>query len=211
MRLIDLTHVIDPQMQVFPGTKPPQLQHEGKVSMDGYTVTTVTLQNHIGTHMDAPAHMVEGGLTLDQMPVATFYGTAVMIDARNSVGEIEVSQLKKDESIIAQSDFVVLFTGWSRYFGEETYFGRFPVLSNEAAMWLTQFKLKGVAMDTISVDPMESKDFINHKILLNHGFVVVENLKNLDAIKQKTCILSMMPLHFVKSDGAPIRAMAILE
>lgn len=211
MHYIDLTHVIDPEMQVFPGTAQPQLIHQGSVAEDGYTVTTITMQNHIGTHMDAPAHMISGGLTLDQMPISTFYGSAVIIDASQHKGDITVPFLEKYERRISESDFVVIYTDWSRYFGQASYFGKFPVLSVEASEWLIRFNLKGIAMDTISVDAMDSKDFYNHKILLGHGFIVVENLKNLNQIHQDTFILSMMPLHLLNADGAPIRAMAIVE
>lgn len=210
MSLIDLTHPISSSMQVYPGTDAPVVERQGGSEEEGFALSVFTLQSHMGTHMDAPAHYFRSGKTLDQLDIETFMGKAVIVDARQIDGNIDIADLEIYRQEIEGADFVVLFTGWSQNFGREAYFYNFPILTREAAKWLTTFNLKGVAMDTISVDAVESTEYDNHKILLKRGFVIVENLTNLEQINQRTCQLSMFPLKLEKADGAPIRAIAIL-
>ena len=60
------------------------------------------------------------------------------------------------ETEIINSDFLLIHTGWSRYWGSEEYFRKFPVLHEDAARYLTSFNLKGIGSDTISFDPVDS-------------------------------------------------------
>ena len=65
MTVIDLTHTIREDMPVYPGTEQPRLTTACTVSQCGYRETLLHMYSHTGTHMDAPAHMIDGALTLD--------------------------------------------------------------------------------------------------------------------------------------------------
>ena len=65
MTVIDLTHTIREDMPVYPGTEPPRLTTACTVSQCGYRETLLHMYSHTGTHMDAPAHMMDGAPTLD--------------------------------------------------------------------------------------------------------------------------------------------------
>ena len=65
MRVIDLTHTICEDMPVYPGTEPPKLQTANTIERDGFRETLLTMYSHTGTHMDAPAHLYAGRITLD--------------------------------------------------------------------------------------------------------------------------------------------------
>lgn len=216
MKIIDLTHPWFPEMPLYPGTPAPRFEQEGPADEDGFALTTFTLQSHMGTHMDAPAHYFRMGKTLDQFEMDTFIGRAILIDLTNHVGEVPVEALIPYQARIQESDFVILHTGWSRYYGSPAYLEAFPVLTLEAATWLTQFELKGVAMDTISADAVSSTSFDIHKCLLKHGFVIVENLTQLDEAAEaiqtydKPYLASFMPLKITQADGAPIRAAILM-
>ena len=79
----------------------------------------------------------------------------------------------------------------------------------EAAKWLCHFKLKGVGVDAISVDEINSNHFPIHHILLKNDTVIIENLKNLDLIAVIPFIFSCFPLKFEEADGSPVRAVAL--
>lgn len=89
------------------------------------------------------------------------------------------------------------------------YFEDFPSLSEESAEWLSKFNLKGVGIDAISIDEMKSDSFKVHKIFLQKNTLVIENLWNLDSIREEYFILSILPLKNKKADGSPVRAVSI--
>ena len=111
MRIIDLTHTITPEMPIFPGTAPPNLQEIKNMATDGYQSTELKLNSHQGTHIDAPGHMVAGGKLLDQFPINQFFGLALIIDFHGCAGKrIELSYLQPLEQAIANAEFVIFHT-----------------------------------------------------------------------------------------------------
>ena len=210
MNVIDLTHTICSAMPVYPGTEPPRIQEATTIQKEGFAEKLLTLYSHTGTHMDAPAHLLPGKATLDSFGASRFVGPAILGDFRNvpsaTIGLKSLLSLKKG---LEKGGFLILHTGWSRFWGQEEYFGRFPVLTQEACQWLTQFPLQGIAMDTISIDSMDSSELENHRIILGAGMVIVENLTNLDALPEEPVTLCCLPLKIEGSDGAPVRAVGL--
>ena len=84
----------------------------------------------------------------------------------------------------------------------------FPVPDEEAARYLVSCGLKGVGIDALSVDRIESEHFPVHKILLNGGLVTVENLCLKKLVGRKNAMFFALPLKFLNADGAPVRAIA---
>ncbi|AZO95434.1 cyclase family protein [Halocella sp. SP3-1] len=210
MKVTDLTHTIDEDIPVFPGSIQAVIDRMKKYKTDGYRESLLKISSHTGTHVDAPAHMLEGGLFLDEFTVDKYMGKATIISyIEQKTPLIEVDYLAAYNRELTESDFVIIKTGWSKYWGDEKYYGEFPYLSEESARWLKQFNLKGIGIDAISIDSINSQTFANHKILLAEETLIIENLSNLDSIKSKYFILSVMPLKVIKADGSPVRAVAI--
>src|SRR5699024_4106365 len=88
MKIHDLTHLITPGIPVWPGTPQPVLAEGSTMERDGFRETRLELFSHVGTHMDAPAHMLSSGATLDTLPVSAFMGTAWVLDAGGYEGKI---------------------------------------------------------------------------------------------------------------------------
>lgn len=194
-------------MTVYPGDEPPTVTALARVEEDGYRVHRLTLTTHTGTHVDAPAHLLAQGRTLDRFPVSHFDGPALVVDCRACHGEISRRILASAMDGVTP-EFVLLHTGWSRFWGTASYLTGFPVLSHEAAAWLASLPLKGVGVDTISVDRPDADDLPCHRLLLAHEIVIIENLTNLAAIPQGRCRLSCLPLLITDADGAPARVVA---
>lgn len=212
LRIVDLTHPIAPDMPVYPGTEPPVLRRANTVERDGFAETFVQMYSHTGTHVDAPAHMLAGAPTLDELGAGRFVGTACVIDVAGAAGgEIGVEMLERHAGLAAGCDFVLFHTGWSRHWGEARYYSGFPVLDRDAARWLAGRGLKGIGLDAISVDPVGPGPFVNHLELFGGGLVLVENLTGLGPIVGRRFAFSCLPLALPNADGSPVRAVAMLE
>lgn len=210
MVTMDLTHTIEEGMPVYPGTKPPIIVDATTLDVEGFAEKLLTLFSHTGTHMDAPSHMLKGGICLDQMEVSKFVGKAVLVDTRDIDGEeVKLSDLMPFKAALDEGDYLILRTGWAKFWGTDEYFRSFPVLSQEAAKWVSDRGLKGIGVDTISVDPIDSTVLPNHLILLGSGMVIVENLSNLGDLPE-TFTICCLPLKIGHADGAPIRAIGIV-
>jgi len=211
MKIIDLTHTVTPRMPLYPGTKPPEFTTPFTIKKDGFTERNLSLSSHTGTHMDAPAHIIPRGATLDQWPVNRFAGSASVLDLTDlKTPHIGVVKLRRHEAQIKKSEFVLLHTGWGQYWDEQKYFEDYPVLSLEAALWLADFQLKGVGVDTISVDEPGSANLPVHNILLGRDTAIIENLVHLDQLPPTDFTFCCFPLKLEGAEASPIRAAAII-
>ncbi len=212
MKVIDLTHVIHEDMQVFPGTEPPRLSVGNTLEKDGFRETALFLFSHTGTHMDTPAHMLEGAAELDKLPVSTFCGRAAVIPCLG--GKITMEEINACRDMADKAEFIIFHTGWDKYWGKEEYFGTFPVPEAQVIQYAINTGKKGVGIDCMSVDPMDidptKEEMPNHFMLFRAGKVIVENLCNLDEASGKMVDFFALPLKYRDADGAPVRAIAIL-
>lgn len=122
---------------------------------------------------------------------------------------------------------MILKTGWDRYFGTARYL-QHPYLSVDAGGLLVKHGVSLVGIDALNVDASyptvmapesfkaDSKESVGdgypiHDILLGNDILIVENLCNLDAVKQRRGFYSFLPLKLKGSDGSPIRAVFYSE
>lgn len=210
MQIIDLSHEIHSQIPVYPGTEPPVFTPTNSIVQDGFAETLISMYSHTATHMDAPAHILSAGRTLDQFPVEQFFGSACIADV-SQVTElsITVTDLQPVQQHLEEVDFLLLKTGWSQRWGRESYFNDFPSLSVAAAEWLSGFKLKGVGIDAISIDPVSEETLPAHHRLLEKNILIIENLTCLEKIISDRFYFSSLPLKLRAADGSPVRAVAI--
>ncbi len=214
MKVIDLTRTISDTIPVYPGTEGPSLSIANTYEEDGFKETLLKMFSHTGTHMDAPHHIFPNGISLDKKDISGFVGKACVIDATDvkEGGIIDFSYIQRNKERVEQAEFIVFHTGWERYWGEDAYFGEYPVISKEVAEYLVKSNKKGIGLDNIGLDPISDSSLtLHHIILQNEKMVIIENLCNLDLIGDRDFLLVALPLKFENSDGAPIRAIAIFE
>ena len=206
MKIYDLTHTIRNDMPVYPGTEQPRLTTACTIEETGYRETLLHMYSHTGTHMDAPAHMLPDGATLDSYAPEKLAGAAVVVDCRGQKA-ITLPLLQRYD--LSGVDFVLFCTGWDRKWGTPAYYEDFPCLTAEAAAYLAALPLKGVGEDSISLDPCDSTDFPNHITLMRAGFINTENLTGLDALLGRRFTFVTLPLKFENADGCSCRAIAM--
>ncbi len=206
-RLVDLTHVIEPDMSVFPGDPVPQAKTLATCEKDGYRLTQLTVGSHCGTHADAPAHVFSGGRTLDQFPAEFFMGSATVVDCRD-VSVITMDALQ-EALYLTKADFLFFMTGWSKYWGTPQYVSGYPVLSDEAADFIARIDCRGVGFDTLGPDAPDDVTLKNHRKLMASGHrILIENLNLIGECPSGVFHFAAFPLHWKNADAAPVRAVA---
>lgn len=212
MKIIDLTQTISETMPVYPGTEQPKLTVANTIEKDGFRETLISFYSHTGTHMDAPFHIYADRTSLDALPAEQFVGKALVIDCCD-VGEGgEIGMEYIDKTLADEADFLLFHTGWDKNWGQEKYFGAYPVVSLEVCQYLLDSGKKGVGFDVIGIDPVSDGNLTRHKMLLSQrDIVIIENLTNLDKVGSGLFTFVALPLKYKDADGAPIRAVAIIE
>ena len=212
MKVIDLTQLISETMPVYPGTEPPSLAVANTYEKDGFRETLITFYSHTGTHMDAPFHLFGDRTSLDSLPAEQFVGKALVIDCTD-VGEGGTIGMEYiDKTLADQAEFLLFHTGWDVNWGKDAYFGEYPVVSMEVCQYLLDSKKKGVGFDVIGIDPIADVKLTRHRMLLSQrDMVIIENLTNLGQVGNGLFTFAALPLKYENADGAPIRAVAMVE
>lgn len=213
-RVIDLTHTISEIMPVYPGTEAPRLTPASTYEKDGFKETLLQMSSHTGTHMDAPAHLFAGRTALDTFKASQFVGSALVIDCTelNEGGIITADFALRYGAAAEEADFLLFRTGWERYWGKKEYFGEYPCISPETADFLISTRKKGVGLDTIGIDPIVDKHLhIHRRLLEKNEIVIIENLCNLTELPSGLFTFCALPMKYEDADGAPIRAIAIID
>ena len=214
MKIIDLTHMISPEMPVYPGTEGPKFEPANTYERDGFKETKLSMYSHTGTHMDPPAHLFAGRTTLDQFEVSQFVGSACVIDCQElKAGErITMAHVNRNRENADRAEFLLFNTGWDRYWGKEEYFGDYPYIDGETAEYIVKGQKKGVGLDVIGLDPIADEGLTLHrKLLKGNEIVIIENLTNLDRLGRELFTFCALPLRHMDADGSPIRAIAMME
>ena len=201
-KFIDLSVEINETTPIYPGDPQTKITSAGDLKKDGYQDHYVSIGTHVGTHMDAPAHMIEHGGTLDQMPVDQFVGRGVYVPIKKA---FNLEALKLVE--INKDDIVLFHTGQSESYKKLEYFENYPPIPEDIANYLVSKKVKMVGVDMCSVD---YEPFPIHKILLGNNILIVENLTNLDQLADKEFTVYALPIK-LQIDGAPARVIAELK
>lgn len=211
MPIVDLSYPIFTGMPEYPGTEPLSIVTAARHDDAGFEERRIIMSAHTGTHMDAPVHVIPGGKSLDHFPIDHFMGPGVAVDLTAvTSSRIRIADLEPYQDRLMTSAFVLLHTGWDRYWGRPDYFTRFPVLDPEAAQWLCGFAPKGMGVDAPSFDHDNSTKYPIHNLFLSRGIVLIENLTNLKRLQRVPFTLSCLPLPIQQADGSPVRAIAIV-
>jgi len=175
-------------------------------------LSTIRCSTHVGTHVDAPAHMLPDGEGIGSIDLARFFGRACILDCTTCSGYIDMAHLEAHIKRISTSEILLLRTGWDSRWGNSSYFSGYPVLDRDAATLLAQSRLSAVGIDAPSFDAAENDAFPVHHMLLAAGKMLIENLTGLRNLPDEGFLLGAFPLSFGKNmDGSPVRAVAWIQ
>lgn len=211
----DLSQLIHKDMLVWTNYPQPELTEMRSFEKDGYFSDKICMAIHVGTHVDVPIHFAPGKASVEQVPITTFFGDALVLDVPVSKLHYELNNddfnagMKKLGNPGVKGSILLFATGWDRHLpNDEMYLRSCPGFSKELANNLVSLGVKAVGLDTPSLDHYKSPDFGSHKILLGGGLVGFENLKGLAALANKKVRFYGLPLYLKGASGSPIRALA---
>ncbi len=199
--IIDISQLVDSQTVVWPGDT--VTSHNWVMTMkDGAScnVSTLNMSVHCGTHSDAPYHYLEDGMKSAEVPLETYLGRCVVVDAEDPEAVRPSDFADVDFSRIRRILFRTKRPNTARLWRDD-----FTYMSVEAATALRDHKVLLVGLDTPSMDPMTSKTLEAHKTLAAAGTLFLENLK-LDHVECGEYELIALPLKLGESDSSPVRA-----
>ncbi len=211
MRAVDLTHAFVNGMPVFPGLPDPAFEPIANVEDDGYAMTSYRMLNHIGTHVDAPAHQIAGGDTLDEIGLERLVTDAVTIDVshRDPHGPVPLAELEPHLDRVQAGDIVLFYSDNARNYGTDAYWTGWSFPDADAARALIDRGVSAVGFDGPSADPVDSTTMDLHRIWLGAGRMILENVNNLDQLPARAPIV-VAPMKVAAANGAPARIFALL-
>lgn len=205
MRVYDITVALQPGMPLWPGDVPLELERVQKISEgDSSNVTKISCSVHIGTHVDAPIHFLEGGKGIEAISFRILNGRAYVVDLPQ-VKLITAEVLEKAD-VPARTRRVLFKTRNSNYWNDpqHPFTTDFVGLDESAAHWLVKKGVQLVGVDYLSVAPYDAPR-PTHEILLSHEVVILEGL-DLRQVSHGRYMLHCLPMKIAGSDGAPARA-----
>ena len=225
-QIIDLTHVLNDKTPAFGGEKDAyRYEKLSDIKKDGYASGAIRVPEHFGTHVDAPGHFIVWKETIDRVKVKKFIAPAVVIDIRQKVEanpdyQLSAADIEAFEKggAIPEGAAVLLLTGWDKRYDEAEKYRNpdaqgvlhFPGFSEEAIQYLLRNpKIVALGIDTLSIDPGTSKNFLGHKISHGSGLYHIENMTNLDKLPARGAVIFVGALPIENGSGSPARVLAI--
>jgi arylformamidase len=203
MKIYDISMTVTPDIPVYKGRveKRPHFSTDSDFQTGTAYETRINMNLHTGTHIDAPLHFVEGGGTIDGIPLEKFVTRCRVVDVTHVESGISAQDLEGKG--IERGDFVLLK---SRNSFEDLLEGDFVYLEGTGARYLTDKGIVGVGSDSLGIERAQPKHE-THKTLLEAGIVILEGLR-LAGVPEGEYLLVAAPVK-ICAEAAPARAMLI--
>ena len=202
-RLVDVSLPIRGNMLLHPGDPAPVLRQLSSVERgDPLTLSELTIGCHVGTHIDAPAHFIADGSTVDQLDGKHFAGPAVVLDL---TGRKEITRGDVETLSLATGQHILLKTDNSFLLGSNEFADTYCYLTCEAAEFLLGFDPLSIGIDYYSLDPPSATEFAAHLAVARHGKPAYVCL-DLRRITPGNYFFFGFPLNILGVEGFPVRA-----
>ncbi|MCZ3389636.1 MAG: cyclase family protein [Actinomycetia bacterium] len=217
LRVIDLTRPLDETSLLWPGIPPMAVESTETIARDGSFSRRVSLDEHSGTHFDAPSHFIEGASHVADVPADQLVRPLHVVDfTRRSQQDPDAELTPADiggherlRGVIAAGSIVFLRTDWPQVSGTEPL--RFPGFGVEAAGSLAERGVVGLGTDTLGIDPGRAVEFpVHQNITLPRGIWHVENLTNLAAVPAAGAWAVVGVPRVAGASGFPARVLALV-
>lgn len=230
--LVDLTHPLSPDSLYWPNGSPFEYERQvwgAREDGQWYAMGYFSTPEHLGTHLDAPIHFAENGITNAAIPVEHFFAPAVVVDISARADEdpdttlqaADIDAWEAEHGAVPEGAIILVRTNWSSrwpdwnaYYGSEDPFDtttlHFPGVSPEGAARVVESGAVGVGIDTASIDPGNDTAFDAHRVLAEAQLFNLENLMNLDRLPEAGAWIVALPAKIEGGSGAPARVVALV-
>lgn len=206
MIIYDISMIIEKNMGVYKNKegKRPVIKFESKIPKDKINESSMYMNLHTGTHIDAAFHVDNAGDTIEGIDLTKLIRKCRVIDLTKVVGSIT----KEDfvDKNIKPFEFLVLKTRNS--FTNE-YEEDFVYLSIGGAEYLAEKEIVGVAIDSFGIERAQP-GHETHKTLFNKGIIIIEGVR-LKEISEDEYFMCALPLKIKGVDGSPARIVLIKD
>ncbi len=224
---MDLSHVIDPTIPLWPGDPAVCFDVVATLPDQGYFLRQLTIGEHSATHMNAPAGFFRDGAPIDSylsahlvLPAVVFDVTqAAQMDADYLLSPADLAAWEVQYGPVPAGALVLLRTGWDRYWhqafaflGQDDSGGlHFPGFGRSAVQFLLQERgIAGVGIDTHGVDGGQDTQLHINRMVLDRQGVVLENLNNLAQLPSLGATLVIGLLRLRGGSGSPVSVLAFI-
>ena len=209
-RVIDLTLGIHAGLPGWPGDPPVALTPWTRLDRgDEANVSELRLGTHAGTHVDPPAHFLDGAATVDHLALDVLVGPATVVDLSAVAGPVDVADLEAASLAPGVRRLLLRTANSSLWHRSPVRFpDRYVALTPAAARWLVARGVLLVGFDFLSVESPAADGYPVHRALLGAGVVLVEGL-DLSEAPAGDYLLACLPLKVVGGDGAPARCVLV--
>ncbi len=198
MPLYDISVSLSETLPVFPDDPPLKMDQH----CETFTITTISLGSHSGTHLDFPGHLGLNGPGGEDFSLEGLIGPCQVWDLTAHRGPIDAALLARQTAPVAKK--VLLRTGNSRLWQEKTFCAGYQALTADGAAWLISQGLELVGIDYLSIEAANGDGTV-HRLLLEAGLFILEGL-DLSRVSAGNYELICLPLKLACRDGAPCRA-----
>jgi len=208
MRIYDVSVGISPQMPVWPGDPPVSLKRVSEIAKGANAnVSRLECGVHIGTHVDAPSHFIDGAPDVETLSMKVLNGRAYVVDLPEA--DVLDAETLEEAGIPPRTRRLLFKTRNSEFWPSEGSEFRtdFVGVDRSGAEWLVKKGVQLVGIDYLSIAPYKQSR-PTHRVLLNAGVVVIEGL-DLSQVSRGRYTLHCLPLKLMGSDGAPARAILV--
>jgi arylformamidase len=207
MKVYDVSVPLRADMPTYDGEPGPSLDFRSLLSRgDSMTISAISLGSHTGTHVDAPAHFLDGAPRVDSLPLDALVGPAYVADFD---GDTHITGADLDSMAIPADCRRLLFkTRNSRFWDDSSFHTDFIALAPDAAKVLVERGIRLVGIDYLSIERFHADPHDVHETLLGGGVVIIEGL-DLRRIDPGPYLLVCAPLNVVGAEGAPARTFLI--
>jgi len=211
LKILDISVPISAGLPVWPGD--PQIEIERyRLISDGNNSndSRITCSVHSGTHVDAPAHFIENGASIEQLPLEILMGPVTVVELLEA--EIITPELLEAQALAPETRRLLFKTKNSALWADpgHQFNPDFVALSSESAGWLVNQGIDLVGVDYLSIQMFKDTEPLTHRILLEAGIVIVEGL-DLRKVGTGDYQLICLPIKLAGCEGAPARAVLIQQ
>ncbi|TSC67924.1 MAG: arylformamidase [Parcubacteria group bacterium Gr01-1014_72] len=206
MSIIDISLPLSDKTLIYPGNAPMEVSAWKTMPEHPTRLSKIVMGSHTGTHVDAPAHAVEGAAPLDAIPLETLVGLCRVLDLTGIVGEsitandLKIQGVERGERILAKTKNSA--RGFDKFFEDYMY------LSGGGAEYLADIGIALFGIDYLSVKKRGSPDQRPHTALLSKNIPIIEGL-DLSRAPAGKYTLVCLPLKFIGIEGAPARCILL--
>ena len=210
MELIDISAPLSDDVQDYiPGVTYTRTRPIFTLEQHGVESHEIVLSTLSGTYFETGRHVRPDAITVDQVPVETFIGPAVVVDVgvKEPAAPIERSEVERYAGRIRPGDAVIVRTHWDRMWNTDAYFARSPFFTREAFEWLLEQEIRLLAADIPSYDNQASPQGLIRRLFATGSTFLLAPLVNLARIEQERVTLFAFPLKVKGVSGAPARVL----